>query len=78
MGLKYLYNQIKKKFDIDVNNFKQFLKILLVVHFYRGIQQKPHINLEKYYIGKTNEIYLFVESLLQNNQINKMIKVFKV
>lgn len=74
MGLKYLYNQIKKKFDIDVNNFKQFLKILLVVHFYRGIQQKPHINLEKYYIGKTNEIYLFVESLLQNNQINKMIK----
>lgn len=74
ISLDFLYNEIKNKFDIEVNNFDTFLRILLVVYFYKELQIKPHRNLEKYYQGKTNDIYIFVSSMLQNNQISPIIK----
>lgn len=71
---KFLYNEIKEKFGIEIDNFDTLLRVLLVVYFYRELQIKPHINLEKYYQGKSNDIYIFVSSLLQNKVTEEKIK----
>lgn len=71
---KFLYEEIKEKFNLEVDNFDIFLRVLLVVYFYRELQIKPHINLEKYYLGKSNEIYIFISSLLQNKITEDKIK----
>lgn len=76
---KFLYDEIKEKFAIEIDNFDTLLRILLVVYFYRELQIKPHINLEKYYQGKSNDIYIFVSSLLQNKVTEEKIKdIFNV
>ncbi len=66
IGKEFLFQEIKSRFDLEVEDFQEFLKSLMVVNFYREIQEKPDSELEKYYKGKTNEIYIFVSSLLQN------------
>jgi len=66
--------QIKKKFGIEVISFEQFLKILMVTHFYFQLQKKAHTNLENYFKGRKNELYIFAESLLQNKQISEIIR----
>ena len=47
LNLDFLFFEIKKKFDVEVTSFEQFLKILMVTHFYFQLQKKAHINLEK-------------------------------
>ena len=34
MNLEFLFSEIKKKFDIEITSFEQFLKIIMVTHFY--------------------------------------------
>ena len=74
MNLEFLFSEIKKKFDIEVTNFDQFLKILMVTHFYCELQKKAHTNLENYFKGRKNELYIFADSLLQNKQSSEIIR----
>lgn len=74
MSLDFLFSEIKKKFDTEINSFEQFLKILMVSHFYCELQKKPHINLENYFKGRKNELYIFTDSLLQNKQTSEIIR----
>lgn len=74
MNLKFLFSEIKKKFDIEVTSFEQFLKILMVTHFYCELQKKVHTNLENYFKGRKNELYIFTDSLLQNKQTSEIIR----
>lgn len=74
MDLNFLFSEIKKKFDIEINSFEQFLKTLMITHFYCELQKKPHMNLENYFKGKKNEIFIFTDSLLQNKQISEIIR----
>ena len=74
MNLEFLFTEIKKKFDIEVTSFEQFLKILMVTHFYFELGKKPHTNLENYFKGKKNELYIFTDSLLQNKQSSEIIR----
>ncbi|ALF21603.1 BREX-1 system phosphatase PglZ type A [Fusobacterium animalis] len=74
MNLEFLFSEIKKKFDIEVISFEQFLKILMVTHFYFELGKKPHTNLENYFKGKKNELYIFTDSLLQNKQNSEIIR----
>ena len=74
MSLSFLFAEIKKKFDVEVTSFEQFLKILMVTHFYFQLQKKAHTNLENYFTGRKNELYIFAESLLQNKQISEIIR----
>lgn len=74
MEIEFLYSLIEEKFGIIVENWEVFLKTLMITYFYRQAQENVHTNLEKYYSGKTNEIYVFVDSLLQNKQIAPVIK----
>ena len=77
MNLKFLFSEIKKKFDIEITSFEQFLKILMVTHFYFELGKKPHTNLENYFKGRKNELYIFADSLLQNKQSSEItIKAF--
>ena len=75
MNLEFLFTEIKKKFDIEVTSFEQFLKILMVTHFYFELGKKPHTNLENYFKGKKNELYIFTDSLLQNKQSSEIIRI---
>ena len=74
ISLEFLFAEIKKKFDIEVTSFEQFLKILMVTHFYCELQKKVHINLENYFKGRKNELYIFTDSLLQNKQTSEIIR----
>ena len=74
MNLEFLFSEIKKKFDIEVTSFEQFLKILMVTHFYFELGKKPHTNLENYFKGRKNELYIFADSLLQNKQTSEIIR----
>ena len=74
MSLEFLFSEIKKKFDVEVTSFEQFLKILMVTHFYCELQKKTHTNLENYFKGRKNELYIFTDSLLQNKQSSKIIR----
>lgn len=77
MGIKFLYDEIKDEFGVEIDDFTKFIKVIMTVFFYRELQVKPHTNLENYYCGKTNEIYIFVSSLLQSKQFSKEIcKIF--
>lgn len=75
MSLEFLFTEIKKKFDVEVTSFEQFLKILMVTHFYFELGKKPHTNLENYFKGRKNELYIFTDSLLQNKQSSEIIRV---
>jgi len=46
----------------------------MVTHFYFQLQKKSHTNLENYFTGRKNELYIFAESLLQNKQISEIIR----
>ena len=74
MSLEFLFTEIKKKFDVEVTSFEQFLKILMVTHFYFELGKKPHTNLENYFKGRKNELYIFTDSLLQNKQSSEIIR----
>ena len=74
MNLEFLFSEIKKKFDVEVTSFEQFLKILMVTHFYCELQKKTHTNLENYFKGRKNELYIFTDSLLQNKQSSEIIR----
>ena len=74
LNLDFLFFEIKKKFDVEVTSFEQFLKILMVTHFYFQLQKKAHTNLENYFTGRKNELYIFAESLLQNKQTSEIIR----
>lgn len=74
MNLDFLFSEIKKKFDVEVTSFEQFLKILMVTHFYFELGKKPHTNLENYFKGRKNELYIFADSLLQNKQSSEIIR----
>ena len=74
MNLEFLFSEIKKKFDIEVTSFEQFLKILMITHFYFELGKKPHTNLENYFKGRKNELYIFTDSLLQNKQTSEIIR----
>ena len=74
ISLEFLFAEIKKKFDIEVTSFEQFLKILMVTHFYCELQKKTHTNLENYFKGRKNELYIFADSLLQNKQTSEIIR----
>ncbi|MDC7955113.1 BREX-1 system phosphatase PglZ type A [Fusobacterium simiae] len=74
MNLDFLFSEIKKKFDVEVNSFEQFLKILMITHFYCELQKRPHINLENYFKGRKNELFIFTDSLLQNKQTSEIIR----
>ena len=74
MNLEFLFSEIKKKFDIEVTSFEQFLKILMVTHFYFELGKKPHTNLENYFKGRKNELYIFADLLLQNKQTSEIIR----
>lgn len=74
MGLSFLYEQILRKFHLSIESWEEFLKTLVVVHFYREIQQKPSIHLESYYLGKTNELFIFTSSLFQNQNDSEHIQ----
>ena len=74
MNLDFLFSEIKKKFDVEVTSFEQFLKILMVTHFYFELGKKPHTNLENYFKGRKNELYIFADSLLQNKQTSEIIR----
>ena len=74
MNLEFLFSEIKKKFDIEITSFEQFLKILMVTHFYFELGKKPHTNLENYFKGRKNELYIFTDSLLQNKQSSEIIR----
>lgn len=74
MGLNYLYSLIEEEFGIVVDEWNLFLKILVITYFYQEIQVKIDINLEKYYSGRRNDVYVFVNSLFENNQTSKSIK----
>lgn len=74
MGLSFLYEQILRKFHLSIESWEEFLKTLVVVHFYREIQQKPSIHLESYYLGKTNELFIFTSSLFQNQNDSERIQ----
>ena len=74
MSLEFLFTEIKKKFDVEVTSFEQFLKILMVTHFYCELQKKTHTNLENYFKGRKNELYIFADSLLQNKQSSEIIR----
>lgn len=74
IGKEFLFQEIKTRFDLEVEDFQEFLKSLMVVNFYREILEKPDSDLEKYYKGKTNEIYIFVSFLLQNKECSEKIK----
>ena len=74
MNLEFLFSEIKKKFDIEVTSFEQFLKIIMVTHFYCELQKKAHTNLENYFKGRKNELYIFTDSLLQNKQSSEIIR----
>ncbi|CDA09052.1 BREX-1 system phosphatase PglZ type A [Fusobacterium sp. CAG:649] len=75
MNLEFLFSEIKKKFDIEITSFEQFLKIIMVTHFYFELGKKPHTNLENYFKGRKNELYIFADSLLQNKQSSEIIRV---
>lgn len=70
----FLHEEINQKFNLNIDNFDTLMRILLVVHFYRELQLKPHINLEKYYLGKSNDIFIFVTSLFQNKLTEEKVK----
>lgn len=72
-GTFFLYEQILRKFHLSIESWEEFLKILVVVHFYREIQQKPSIHLESYYLGKPMNFY-FTSSLFQNQNDSKHIQ----
>lgn len=74
MGLDFLFSEIKKKFNIEINSFEQFLKTLMITHFYCELQKKPHTNLENYFNGRKNELFIFTDSLLQNKQTSEIIR----
>lgn len=74
MSLEFLFSEIKKKFDIEITSFEQFLKILMITHFYFELGKKPHTNLENYFKGRKNELYIFTDSLLQNKQSSEIIR----
>ena len=74
MNLDFLFSEIKKKFDIEITSFEQFLKILMVTHFYFELGKKSHTNLENYFKGRKNELYIFADSLLQNKQTSEIIR----
>ena len=74
MNLEFLFSEIKKKFDIEITSFEQFLKILMITHFYCELQKKTHTNLENYFKGRKNELYIFTDSLLQNKQSSEIIR----
>jgi len=74
MSLEFLFTEIKKKFDVEVTSFEQFLKILMVTHFYCELQKKAHTSLENYFKGRKNELYIFTDSLLQNKQSSEIIR----
>ncbi|MFZ8014866.1 BREX-1 system phosphatase PglZ type A [Fusobacterium watanabei] len=74
MNLEFLFSEIKKKFDIEITSFEQFLKILMITHFYFELGKKPHTNLENYFKGRKNELYIFTDSLLQNKQSSEIIR----
>lgn len=74
MNLDFLFSEIKKKFDIEITSFEQFLKILMITHFYFELGKKPHTNLENYFKGRKNELYIFADSLLQNKQNSEIIR----
>lgn len=80
IGFGYLYSSLKEEFDIEVDSFQKFIKILVVVHFYKELRVKPYVNLENYYIGNKNEIYLFIDSLLQNKGTSDIVtkKFFQI
>ncbi|MGL5125202.1 MAG: BREX-1 system phosphatase PglZ type A [Fusobacteriaceae bacterium] len=75
MKLDYLFDKIKNVFNLEINSFDKFMKILVTVHFYREMRSKPHTNLENYYVGDRNELYLFVDSLLQNKVVSEKLKI---
>ena len=74
IGQDFLYEQIKLRFNIEVDNFDKFIKIILVTNLYAELQEDTHKNLDKYYMGRVNEIYFFVNSMLQNKQVSKKIR----
>ncbi|MGL5355618.1 MAG: BREX-1 system phosphatase PglZ type A [Cetobacterium sp.] len=74
MGLDYLYSSLKEEFNLEVDSFDKFMKIGVVVHFSKELREKSHLNLENYYVGDRNEIYLFFDSLLQNRGTSDIIK----
>ncbi|ALF17968.1 BREX-1 system phosphatase PglZ type A [Fusobacterium animalis] len=74
MNLEFLFSEIKKKFDIEVTSFEQFLKTLMMTHFYCELEKRPHTNLENYFKGRKNELYIFTDSLLQNKQTSEIIR----
>ncbi|MGL4868493.1 MAG: BREX-1 system phosphatase PglZ type A, partial [Cetobacterium sp.] len=74
MGLDYLYSSLKEEFNLEVNSFDKFMKTGVVVHFSKELREKSHLNLENYYVGDKNEIYLFFDSLLQNRGTSDIIK----
>ncbi|MGP1428720.1 MAG: BREX-1 system phosphatase PglZ type A [Fusobacterium sp.] len=74
MNLEFLFSEIKKKFNIEITSFEQFLKTLMVTHFYFELGKKPHTNLENYFKGRKNELYIFNDSLLQNKQSSEIIR----
>ena len=47
----------------------------MVTHFYFELGKKPHTNLENYFKGRKNELYIFTDSLLQNKQSSEIIRV---
>lgn len=73
-GLSFLYEQILRKFNLAIETWEEFLKVLVVVHFYREVQQKPSLSLESYYLGKTNELFIFTSSLFQNQNDSERIQ----
>ena len=74
INLEFLFSEIKKKFDIEITSFEQFLKTLMVTHFYFELGKKAHTNLENYFKGRKNELYIFTDSLLQNKQSSEIIR----
>lgn len=74
MGLEYLFDEIKNSFNLDIDSFEKFMKILVTVHFYREMRERAHTNLENYCVGDRNELYLFADSLLQNKTLSEVVK----
>ncbi|MGL5125057.1 MAG: BREX-1 system phosphatase PglZ type A, partial [Fusobacteriaceae bacterium] len=75
MGLDYLLDEIKNVFNLEIDSFDKFIKTLVTVHFYREMRVRPHTNLENYYVGDRNGLYLFVDSLLQNKVVSETLKI---
>lgn len=75
MGLDYLFNKINEYFKLEnIDNLETFLRILCVVHFYKEMEIEPHLNLKNYYVGNKTQIYLFVDSILQNKNQGNLLK----